>query len=104
MRRLTLNIATLCLLLLATLSAKAQGYVDQEAVRSLIEDQRGDIDKVQQVHWQVYTVKSTNKVAALKAVLDSIPGQYDLDTKIRIVELANRVRLENMKAGRTLVI
>jgi hypothetical protein len=81
--------------------AHAQGVVDQEAVREITQDQRGDIDNVRRVEWQIYTVKSRD---ALKDTLAAIPGQYSLDDRIRIVELANRVRMSFIKPGRKLVI
>jgi hypothetical protein len=92
---------SMCILLfLAAFSAGAQGLVDQEGIRRIIENQGGDIDGVKQVTWQVYTVKS----GELRSQLEAIPGQYALADKIRIIELANRVRLEYIKGGRRLVI
>jgi lipoprotein-anchoring transpeptidase ErfK/SrfK len=82
-------------------SVHAQGVVDQEAVREITQDQRGNVDNVRQVEWQTYTVKSK---AALKEFLESVPGQYSLADKIKIVELANRVRINYIKPGKKLAI
>lgn len=82
-------------------SAHAQGVVDQEAVRAVTQDQHGDIANVRRVEWQIHTVKSR---AALKDTLAALPGQYSLDDRIRIVELANRVTMGNIKTGRKLII
>lgn len=82
-------------------TARAQGVVDQEAVRQVTQEQDGDIDNVRQATWQVYTVKSK---AELKSFLESVPGQYSLSDKIKVVELANRVRMDFIKPGKKLVI
>jgi hypothetical protein len=101
MRYLTTTILIYALSAFVPIRTYAQGEVDQEAVRPIIENQRGDVDKVQQATWQVYPMKSKQ---ALKAILDTIPGSYDLNSKIMIVELANRARLGNISGGKSLAI
>jgi hypothetical protein len=97
---LATRIFSCCLLLLAAFTAPAQGVVDQEAVRPVIENQHGDVDAVKQVSWKPYAVKS----GELRSQLDAIPGDYSLADKIKIIELANRVRLDYIKGGMKLML
>jgi hypothetical protein len=89
--------------------ANAQGLVDQETIRPIVENQIGDIDNVKQVTWRVHTIKSNGKQSSsirqgLTACLDSIAGQYDLKNKIQIIELANRTRMAYIKGGKKIIV
>lgn len=96
-------------LFFGAVSAIAQGVVDQEAIRPIIENQNGAIDNVKQVNWRVYTIKSNGEQSKsarqdLSAQLDSVTGQYDGNNKIQIIELANRKRANHIKKGTEIII
>lgn len=90
-------------------NATAQGYVDQDKTMSLSNSQTGDIENVQKADWSVYDYKAYKKTdkkgpwTTLKSYLDSLPGgRYD--SRLDIVELANRVTSDKLKTGRKLIV
>jgi hypothetical protein len=94
---------------IAISGVKAQGYVDQEKIRTIQDAQVGSIDAVPKVNWIVYPyqdyIKNNNKGAwtELKDYMDSLPGdQYG--GRLEIAELANRVTSDKLKQGRVLMI
>ncbi|MBS1771953.1 MAG: L,D-transpeptidase [Bacteroidetes bacterium] len=86
--------------LASNFSSVAQGYVNQEAIAPLVASQCGDIDSIQRTAWHPYTYTTLSQ---LEQHIDSIPGFYH-DERRYIVELANRITYDNMKAGRVLFI
>lgn len=87
-----------CCLFLCKCTSNAQGSVDQEGVRQIIENQRGDVDTVRKVQWLVYNVTNANGkpdsiLKQLNDYLNTREGQFTSDERIKIVELANRVRM-----------
>jgi L,D-transpeptidase catalytic domain len=107
-----MKIATcIIVFLLQAFIAGAQNVVDQEAIRPIIENQRGDISGVQKVGWQHYTFRGgdsrRNKqaIAEFQHFLDSIPGgSYSAEQKMEIVELANRQRMNAVEKQRDLLV
>jgi hypothetical protein len=90
----------LLLLLLYSIGAYSQGYVDQKAIAPLINDQGGDIAGVHLVAWHRYIFDTQD---LLKAHLDTLPGAYTRERQY-IIELANRVTTGNMQRGRVLLV
>lgn len=100
---------TATLILYSTPYAAAQGYVDQDTVRDLLNSQQTSVDSTTPVSWHKYIYDDRIKDNGLGnwseflAHIDSLPGHH---TTIRryIVELANRITGDNFKKGMTLLI
>jgi hypothetical protein len=85
----------------------AQGYVDQEAVSSLLES-RGTEANIGPVTWHTYNIGRSGKtqkamLKKLQAHLDSLPGERT-DGRLAIVELSNRVQTKYMMQRGTLLV
>ncbi len=88
-------------------AARAQGYVDQAAVRPLLDAQDIHPDAAP-VHWHLFTFPKTDKTGKaaerrLRAHLDSLPGAQR-GQRVAIVELSNRVRRAYFHGHRTLLV
>ncbi len=95
------------ILLLVNIVANAQGNVDQEGVRSIVERQIDSTELVPLVRWGLYTLHGQNNkevISILRQHLDSIGGAYTTDQKLQIIELANRCRAQFFKAQQQLLI
>ena len=93
MRRTIASAVFLTLLSLST-RATAQGYVDQQAIKTLQATQ-GNVPDVAPVSWHAYKPSAklkTNKavVADIQRHLDSLPGELR-EGRMQVVELSNRV-------------
>lgn len=91
-----------------TLTGNAQGYVDQEAVASLLDAQGSGTHDVKPVTWHRYNIGKNGKtskimLARLQAHLDSLPGEHT-QHRMAIVEIANRVTRKYMMQRGTLLI
>jgi lipoprotein-anchoring transpeptidase ErfK/SrfK len=96
------------LLICAGINTGAQGYVDQEAVASVVESQNFYMDRATPVGWHRYNVGKAGRsnktmLARLKAHLDSLPGERE-DHRLEIVELSNRVRGQYMMQKGTIIV
>lgn len=88
-------------------TVRAQGYVDQEAVASLLESQ-GSGALTEKVTWHHYNIGRNGKntkamLAKLQAHLDSLPGAQ-WEYRMAIVELTNRVSRKYMMQKGTLLV
>lgn len=99
--RIMKKAALLFLFILINTFLYAQGYVDQQAIYPLVESQKGSIDNVEKVNWQLRVYDG--KWDKLLAYADSLPGEMK-GTRRYVIELANRVTGDNMKKGRELFI
>lgn len=102
-------ILTIAASLISLVSLNAQGYVDQDGLMEVVEQQSGPVSDVNKVHWRVYEykdhIKNDNKGAwsEFLAYIDTIPGELT-DKRRLIVEIANRITGENFKIGMKLLI
>lgn len=99
---------TILILLPAGRQLYAQGYVDQDKVATLLNDQEASAEHITKVSWHTYTYTDntpddTGARAIFLAHIDALPGYYT-DMKPYIIELANRVTGNNFKEGRILFI
>jgi hypothetical protein len=86
---------------------RAQGYVDQAAVATLLNTQ-GTEATARPVKWHVYKIPSAHKNSkaiekGLRAHLDSLPGGMD-GHRLKIVELTNRVRAAYLAQRHALLV
>src|SRR5687768_7628102 len=91
-----------------SLTTNAQGYVDQEAVASLLDAQGSSTQEVKPVTWHRYNIGKSGKtskimLAKLQAHLDSLPGEHK-EHRLAIVELSNRVTRKYMMQKGTLLV
>ncbi len=99
----------LLVFLLVGLNARGQGYVDQDAVETLLNSQTGDISNVQKVNWKVYEYKEYHENdgkgiwSEMLEHLDALPGER-LDKRRYVVELASRVTGDKMRKGMKLFV
>jgi len=97
------------ILLFAVVTAKGQGYVDQEKTAILSDGQSTPANLLTKVGWKVYEYGTPNKSekrgpwTRLMNHLDSLPGVQQ-DLRREIVELANRVTGDKLKTGRKLIV
>lgn len=91
----------LCIFSFITFTSTAQGYVDQKAMFPLSESQIGNVDTLRKVNWRPYTYDG--KWDRFMQYIDSLPGTMTSNRRL-VIELANRITAENMKAGRTLFV
>lgn len=100
---------TATFILYSTLYTAAQGYVDQDTVRDLLNSQQTSVDSITPVSWHEYIYddhiegNGLGNWTEFLAHVDSLPG-YHTTMKRYIVELANRVTGDNFKKGMTLLI
>jgi lipoprotein-anchoring transpeptidase ErfK/SrfK len=98
----------LLLMLFVSLQVNGQGYVDQDKVEPLLNSQSGPVTNVEKVQWQVYDYTAFKKGdkngpwTTLQAYINAQPGSNTY--RLEVVELANRVTSDRLKAGRKLVI
>lgn len=84
------------LIIIIPLHVYAQGYVDQQAMYPLSASQNGDVCNIANVKWTAYAYDG--KWSKLMHYIDSLPGALKENRRL-VVELANRVTGDNMKAG-----
>lgn len=96
------------LILGASWTSKAQGYVDQDGVAPLLESQVGSAAHIQPVTWHRYDIGKAGKnskamIEKLQAHIDSLPGERT-ELRMAVVELSNRVRTKYMMQRGSLLI
>lgn len=91
------------------ITAYAQGYVDQDMVYNVINEQVTNVNSINRVNWHQYEYKDHvegNKLGnwgEFLAHIDSLPG-YHKEMRRYIVEMSNRVTGDNFKNGMILLI
>ncbi|RYD56007.1 MAG: L,D-transpeptidase [Sphingobacteriales bacterium] len=102
-------IYTALLALSTGLTARAQGWVDQEAIFPIVETQVGSINTVEKASWTVYEYNDNKpndkkgQWSELMSYIDSLPG-FHTGSRRYIIEMTNRVTGDNMKKGRKLIL
>lgn len=94
-------------MLLATTTARAQ-FIDQEAVQAVLEHPQVSLDDLPDVYYNYYifdypdsnTVLARNKLYKFIGDGNAVKGT----DRARLVEMLNRVRMEDVEIGDTLVI
>lgn len=113
MRRLTVSVLVLCgvgllAALCAPLATQAQGYINQDAVESILERRTNGLDALPEVYYEyrLFDDPRKNTVLARNTLYKELgDGDQALGKeRARLVELLNRVTLTNLELGDTLVV
>lgn len=100
---------TLVMLLLLAGNASAQGYINQTAIESVLTQNRvEDLEELPEVYYQYYVLGDgrQNSVLARNSFYKTL-GRGDSDLgyeRAKLVELLNRVLLQHVQIGDTLVV
>jgi hypothetical protein len=89
-------------------TASAQGYFDQYEIEDLLTRRADDLDGLPEVYYEYleYNHSSGNSVMARNRLYERI-GEGDMrlgHKRVQLIELLNRVTLENVALGDTLVV
>lgn len=89
-------------------AAAAQGYFDQYEIEDLLTRRAGNLDSLPEVYYEylVFDHPSGNSVVARNRLYEQLGnGEMDLGHKrAQLIELLNRVTIENVALGDTLVV
>lgn len=106
--RAVLASCLVALLALAPASATAQGYFDQFEIENLLTRRADNLDALPEVYYEylVYDHASGNSVRARNRLYERL-GDGDMrlgHKRAQLIELLNRVTLENIALGDTLIV
>lgn len=91
-----------------TQSASGQGFINQTEIEAVLTEYQGDLEELPEVYYDYYVLDNSrgNSVLARNAMYHFI-GEGDMDLGMRrskLVELLNRVLLQELSVGDTLVV